>query len=96
MKTINSLTDVLEQEPIDLDDRCNIMTEKKRKLLNALTILKEIVEQQQTEADSEKHDFFQEYDYFYYQVQKGLWHEISDPLETHILTHFISSYIDYM
>ncbi|ABZ76325.1 hypothetical protein Shal_1760 [Shewanella halifaxensis HAW-EB4] len=96
MNKLKPTTEELDNEDINLDESCQILTQKKKKLNNALTVLSNLIEQLQTEEDSDELDFYEEYQKLYFDVQKGIWAEIDDPLESHILIHFVSTYIDHM
>ena len=96
MNKLKPTTEELDNEEIGLEVSYQILAQKKKKLNNALALLSMIIEQQQTQADSDVLDFYEEYQKLYIDVQKGIWEEIDDPLESHILIHFVSTYIDHM
>ncbi|MCK8045315.1 hypothetical protein MSG37_10475 [Shewanella sp. 1CM18E] len=96
MNKLKPTAEELDNEDINLDENCQILSQKKKKLNNALALLSMLIAQLQTEEDSHELDFYEEYEKLYFDVQKGIWAEIDDPLESHILIHFVSTYIDYM
>ncbi|MGS0827011.1 hypothetical protein ACVBIO_14465 [Shewanella sp. 0m-8] len=96
MNKLKPTMEELDNEEISLEISYQILAQKKKKLNNALALLSKIIEQQLTEEDSDELDFYEEYQKLYFDVQKGICAEIDDPLESHILIHFVSTYIDHM
>ncbi|WP_025820639.1 hypothetical protein [Shewanella marina] len=73
MNKLKPTTQKLDNEEMIWDESGQILTQKKRKLNNALTVLSNLVEQLQTEKDSDELDFYEEYQKLYFDIQKGIW-----------------------